>query len=142
MMNKTFFIIYSFFIFSVNGQSIENKEISKVVEELYQAMINADNASLNRLIADSLSYGHSSGKVEGKTEFIENIVSGKSDFVTIDLSEQTISVKNNIAVVRHKLIADTNDEGKPGNVKLKVFWVFEKEKGKWKLLARQSIKLV
>jgi ketosteroid isomerase-like protein len=141
-MNKTFFIIYSFFIFSVNGQSIENKEISKVVEELYQAMINADNASLNRLIADSLSYGHSSGKVEGKTEFIENIVSGKSDFVTIDLSEQTISVKNNIAVVRHKLIADTNDEGKPGNVKLKVFLVFEKEKGKWKLLARQSIKLV
>lgn len=124
------------------AQSIENKEVSLIVETLHQAMINADKASLNQLTAYRLSYGHSNGIVESKTEFIENIVSGKSDFVTIDMSEQTISITDYVAIVRYQLIASTNNEGKPGNVKLKVLLVFEKEKGVWKLIARQALKLV
>lgn len=124
------------------AQSIENKEVSLIVETLHQAMINADKASLNQLTADRLSYGHSNGIVESKIEFIENIVSGKSDFVTIDISEQTISITDYVAIVRYQLIASTNNEGKPGNVKLKVLLVFEKEKGVWKLIARQALKLV
>ncbi len=124
------------------SQSENQKAVFKTVEELCKAMIDADKITLEQLAADSLSYGHSSGRVESKIEFIENIVSGKSDFVTIDLSEQTISITKNVAVVRHVLNATTNDEGKPGTVKLKVLLVFEKEKGNWKLLARQSVKLV
>lgn len=124
------------------SQSENQKAVFKTVEELCKAMIDADKITLEQLAADSLSYGHSNGRVESKIEFIENIVSGKSDFVTIDLSEQTISITKNVAVVRHVLNATTNDEGKPGTVKLKVLLVFEKEKGNWKLLARQSVKLV
>lgn len=124
------------------GQSKDTKTVSLAVEELRLAMVDANKTSLDQLTADSLSYGHSSGRVENKKEFIENIVTGKSDFVTIDLTEQTISITQNVAVVRHILTAATNDAGKPGTVKLKVLLVFEKQKGKWKLLARQAVKLV
>lgn len=127
--------------FSSVAQSKDHKMVSEAVEKLRKAMIDADRAGLESIAADSLSYGHSSGKVESKTEFVENIASGKSDFVTIDLSEQTISISHNIAVVRHVLNAATNDGGKPTTVKLKVLLVWEKQKGEWKLLARQAVKL-
>lgn len=124
------------------AQSKDEKQVLETVEALRKAMIDADKGTLEQLTADSLSYGHSSGRIENKKEFVENIVSGKSDFVTIDLSERTISITKNVAVVRHVLSATTNDAGKLATVKLKVLLVFEKEKSGWKLLARQAVKLV
>ncbi|MBI2284848.1 MAG: nuclear transport factor 2 family protein [Bacteroidetes bacterium] len=134
--------ILSLFSFSSPAQSKDEKEVADAVEKLRQAMIRKDRATLENLAADSLSYGHSGGKVENKTSFVENIASGKSDFVKIDFSEQTISVVNKNAIVRHTLHADTNDGGKPASIKLKILLVWVKEKGEWKLLARQAVKLV
>ena len=64
------------------------------------------------------------------------------DFVTIDLTEQTISISGKTAMVRHTLTAKTNDNNKPGDVQLKVLLVWQKKGGHWKLLARQAVKLV
>ncbi|RYZ98048.1 MAG: DUF4961 domain-containing protein [Sphingobacteriaceae bacterium] len=63
------------------------------------------------------------------------------DFVTINLTDQTISVKDQTAIVRHKLSAEINDGGKPGNVNIGIMLVWVKEKGVWKLLGRQAYKL-
>src|SRR5471030_598734 len=106
--------LFSFISFSAIAQSKDEKAVAEVVEKLRKAMIDGDRAGLESVAADSLSYGHSSGHVEGKKSFVENIASGKSDFVTIDLSDQTISVVNNIAIVRHTLNAPTNTAGDPG----------------------------
>lgn len=127
--------------FTTIGQSKDQKAVADVVEKLRIAMIDANKDALENLVSDSLSYGHSSGHVEGKKEFVENLVSGKSDFVTIELSAQTISIVNNIAIVRHTLTATTNDGGKPGTAKIHVLLVWEKTKGEWKLVARQAVKL-
>lgn len=129
------------FSFSAIAQSKDEKAVMAAVEKLRQAMVDGDRNSLENIAADSLSYGHSGGKAENKTSFVENIASGKSDFVTIELSEQTVSIVRNNAIVRHTLLANTNDGGKPAVVKLKVLLVWVKEKGEWKLLARQAVKL-
>ncbi|HEY4336583.1 MAG TPA: nuclear transport factor 2 family protein, partial [Puia sp.] len=64
-----------------------------------------------------------------------------SDFVTVDLSNQTVKVVGNTAWVRHTLTATTNDGGKPGNAHLSVLLVWVKQKGQWRLLARQAVKI-
>ena len=128
--------------FSTKGQSPLEKEISVAVEVLRLAMIDGEKATLEKTTSDYLSYGHSNGMVENKSEFIENIASGKSDFITMNLSEQVISVTNKkVALVRHILDADVNDGGKPNTIKLKVLLVFQKEKSKWILIARQAVRL-
>ena len=127
--------------FHLIAQSKDEKAVTAVVEKLRVAMIDPDRKALENLVSDSLSYGHSSGHIEGKKEFIESLVSGKSDFVTIDLSAQTISIVDNIAIVRHNLNATTNDGGKPGSVKIHVLLVWEKTKNGWKLVGRQAVKL-
>ena len=79
-------------------------------------MISGGRSDLESVASVHLSYGHSGGLVEGRTEFVEKIASGKSDFVTIDISEQTIEIVEKIAIVRHTFNATTNDGGKPGMV--------------------------
>lgn len=116
------------------------KNVAAAVEALRNAMLTADKQALETYTHDSLSYGHSSGRIENKKEFIESLCSGKSDFVTLELSGQTISVAGKVAVVRHTLNAETSDSGKPATIKLKVLLVFTKEKTGWKLLARQAVK--
>jgi ketosteroid isomerase-like protein len=123
------------------AQSKEEAAVTAAVENLKKAMIDGDKTGLQNITADQLSYGHSSGKVEDKATFVDNIVSGKSDFVTIDLTNQTITISGDAAIVRHTLTATTNDGGNPGNVKLNILLIWQKQKGQWKLLARQAVKV-
>lgn len=125
----------------VQAQSKQQTAVANAVEKLRQAMVNADQATLESSVDDKLSYGHSGGHIDDKKEFVDKIASGKSDFVTIDLSEQTISISGKTAIVRHILTAKTNDGGKPGEVHLRVILVWQKKAGKWLLLARQAVKI-
>ncbi len=125
----------------VSAQTNDEKAVADAVEFMRKAMIEGDKAKLEKVASDDLSYGHSSGVLQDKAAFVDQIVSKRSVFVSIDLTEQTIKVRGNTAIVRHKLNAQTNDGGKPGTVALGVLLVFQKQKGEWKLLARQAFKL-
>ncbi|MFC0773618.1 nuclear transport factor 2 family protein [Terrimonas alba] len=137
-LTVTFLLLIT--MINVYAQNKEEAAVSNAVEQLRKAMIDGNKAELETIASDKLSYGHSSGYVEGKTEFVDKIATGKSDFVTIELKDQTISVSGKAAVVRHKLNATTNDNGKPGEVHLAILLVFQKENKQWKLLARQAVK--
>ena len=124
------------------AQSKDSIAVVQVVETLRKALIDADKTTLDQVLSDKLSYGHSGGKLDTKSSLEEGLVSGASDFVTIDLKEQTIQIVGNNAIVRHKLYATTNDAGKPGEVKLSVLLVWQKNHHAWKLIARQAIKII
>lgn len=144
MIKKLFLGAIAFLFFNVIAftQTKAEKDVANAVELLKTAMINANKTTLENLAAEKLSYGHSGGHVDDKKEFVEKIVSGSSDFVSIDLAEQTITISDNIAVVRHVLTAKTNDAGKgPGEVQLRILLIWQKQKAGWKLLARQAVKI-
>ena len=133
-------ILFSFFTFTTSAQTKSSTALNDAIEKLRLAMIDAKTDDLQNLTSEHLSYGHSGGHVDDKKSFIEEIVSGKSDFVSINLSEQTISIIKNIAIVRHKLDAVVNEDNQTKEVHLLVLLVWEKEHGQWKLLARQAVK--
>lgn len=134
-------VLFSTLCLAGFSQTKNTQSLEAAVEQLRTAMISGEKTALENIAAEQLTYGHSSGLVQNKAEFVEAIASGKSDFVTIDLTEQTAVVVNNTGIVRHILSATTNDSGKPGTVKLKILLVWTKEKGKWLLLARQAVKI-
>ncbi len=142
--NMKYFVVLligSFLFINSHAQNKDSIAVAAAVEQLRTAMLSGIAEELNAITSNKLSYGHSGGHVEGKKEFVDKIASGKSDFITIELTDQTIVISGKTAIVRHTLNATTNDNGKPGIVKLKVLLVFQKEKGKWVMLARQAIKL-
>jgi hypothetical protein len=142
-MKQTLFIVILLIISQLTfAQSKDELAVSNAVETLKKAMIDADKATLETISAEVLSYGHSNGKIEDKKQFVEAIASGESDFVTIDLSNQAIKISKDIAIVRHRLDAKTNNKGVAGTTKLDVLLIFQKQKGKWLLVARQAVKVV
>jgi ketosteroid isomerase-like protein len=126
---------------STLAQTKEETEVAAAVEALRKAMIDADKNTLEKIISTHLSYGHSGGKIEDKASFIDALTNGSSDFVTILLSDQTIKISDNTAIVRHRLDAETNDKGSSNTVHLSILLVWQKQKGQWNLLARQAVKL-
>jgi ketosteroid isomerase-like protein len=141
MMKKSWlFLVLVLLATFTFAQTKDEQDVARAIEKLRKAMVDADKTALQSLVSDKLSYGHSPGYVEDKKVFVENILNGKSDFVSIDLSNQTITISDNVAIVRHKLDAVTNNEGKPGEAHLLVLLVWQKKSNQWKLLARQAVK--
>ena len=118
-----------------------DKDLASQVEKLRLALIDPVEATLSELSSEKLSYGHSSGKLENQAQFIEALVSGASDFSAVAFENQTIQVEKNVAIVRHNLAAVVLDGGISNSIKIGVILVWQKEKGQWKLLARQAYKL-
>ncbi len=118
-----------------------DKDVASQVEKLRLALIDPTIANLSEVSSINLGYGHSSGKLENQAQFIEALVTGASDFATVTFENQTIKVEKDVAIVRHTLAADVLDGGKSNAIKIGVILVWQKEKGQWKLLARQAYKL-
>ncbi|HMJ45953.1 MAG TPA: nuclear transport factor 2 family protein [Ferruginibacter sp.] len=140
-MKKRSLVIVLFFITSVSiAQSKQQSLVAKSAEALRIAMVDANVTELLKLTGDSLSYGHSSGLIENREQFIEKLRTGKSDFVNIDITGQRIQVIDKTALVRHLLSGNINDNGVAATVKLYVLQVWQRKGNKWKLIARQATK--
>ena len=96
------------------AQTADEKAVAAAVEKFRQAMVASDKATLENMSAEQLSYGHSNGLVEDRAAFLNQFVTGQTDFVTITLSDQTVKIVGDAAIVRHRLVGDTNNNKVPG----------------------------
>jgi ketosteroid isomerase-like protein len=123
------------------GQSGDEAAVAQAVEAFRNAMRKADRGQFEALTADQLSYGHSAGRVENKSQFIDAATSGQSRWRFITLTDQTTPIVGDNAIVRHTLTGETERDGKTNPVKIGVLMVWHKQNGDWKLLARQAVRL-
>jgi ketosteroid isomerase-like protein len=124
-----------------NAQGSDEAAVNQAIDDLRKAMLAADQAGLEALVADQLSYGHSGGVIEPKGQFINVIVNKKTIYKSITLSEPSVTVVGNNAIARHIFSAETEADGKPGSARVGVLQVWTKQDGRWKLLARQAFRL-
>jgi ketosteroid isomerase-like protein len=88
-----------------------------------------------------LNYGHSSGRIENKAQFVEALVTKKSILSKIDISKMTTSVVGDLAIVRSHFSGISESTGKPVQTDIELFMIWQKRGGDWKLLGRQAYKL-
>jgi hypothetical protein len=125
----------------VTAQSGDEAAVAQAVEAFRNAMLTADRAQFTALTAEHLSYGHSAGRVENQTQFIDAATSGQARWKFITLTDQTIQIVDKNAIVRHTLTGETERDGKTTPVRIGVLMVWHKHDGAWKLLARQAVRL-
>ncbi len=65
---------------SLLAQTADEKEIASRIESFRNAMLAADTKTMDRLTASQLSYAHSTGVVQNKTEFLDAFVKGTAIF--------------------------------------------------------------
>ncbi|AWY39711.1 DUF4440 domain-containing protein [Pseudomonas putida] len=120
--------------------SSSDKDVAQAVDHLTDAMLHKNIAQLQALTADNLTYGHSSGKIQDKKAFIDDIETGKSAFKTLEMQNQTISVSGDVALVRHHFSGQAIKGGDVVPTEIENFQVWQKQGGKWLLVGRQAYK--
>jgi hypothetical protein len=143
MLLKYLLLLFSFSLISVSviSQSNDENEVAALVEKLRKVMITPNEAVLKELAAEELVYVHSSGTVRNKAGFVDEFMKGWSVFTAITLTDQTIKIAGNNAIVRHRLLGDTNKADMAPKIDIIILMVWQKQNGKWKLLARQAAKI-
>ena len=127
---------------TVQKESLSIEEVQQAVFIFNKAMVNPTVELMKGLCAEELTYGHSSGLIQNKAEFIDDIVNGPFDFISLEAPEQTIHISGNTAIVRHIFLAKGTNAGEPVDVRIGNMQLYQKDKdGKLKLLARQAYKL-
>jgi ketosteroid isomerase-like protein len=125
----------------MSAQSPDEKLVVQAIERLTEVMVKPDSAILAALACDALEYVHSSGTVRNKQGFIDEFMKGWTKMSNPKISNQTITIVGDNAIVRHRLIADAHNPGYPAVIDIIILMVWKKENRQWKLLARQAARL-
>jgi ketosteroid isomerase-like protein len=120
------------------AQAADEQAVAQAVASLTRAMLAADRAALEALTHEGLSYGHSAGRIENRAQFIGNIVERNNPFGEINITNQTIQVNGDDAIVRHVFTGHTTGGGRITPVNIGILQVWKKQAGAWKLYARQA----
>jgi hypothetical protein len=115
--------------------------IVQAVEAYRAALLTSNRAQLETLCMDQLTYGHSSGLLQTKTEFIADATSGKTTWKAIDFKGVTNSIVGDTAISRFTFVADNETDGKANVLRFAVVMVWHRRDGGWKLLMRQGYKI-
>jgi ketosteroid isomerase-like protein len=107
----------------------------------FAAMIQGDQAALDRLLADDLTYTHSSGQLETKAQFLESLRSGKLRYLSAERSDVAVRLYGDTAVVTGRAEVKVSTGGEEGVLPLRFTEVWVKSGGGWKLTAWQSTRI-
>jgi Domain of unknown function (DUF4440) len=128
-----------FLLVFASAQTEESKLIT-TMKEFHQALVEKNTVAINQQTEKALSYGHSNGWVQTKTDLIKDFETGLISYQSYKEDSVQVSLSGKIANVR--FIADINAtmRGNSSSYHLKVLEVWVKKGKRWLLFARQAVK--
>ncbi len=107
----------------------------------YRLMINADTAALADVLANSLVYIHSNGKIDTKQSFLQSIGSKELVHKNIVVYKKNIRIyRRTTAIITGECEYDIDYKGKPMKLNFVYTNVYYRLKGHWLLVNRQTCK--
>jgi len=124
-----------------HAASGDDESVGAAVEAYRKAMLTRDKAALEAMTLPLLSYGHSSGKIQNKAEFIAGATDPRSTTKTLEFTDTWNEIVGDNAISRFIWNSESETEGKTSQTRIGVMIVWQKQNGTWKLLARQAYKI-
>jgi hypothetical protein len=118
------------------------KTVTQREAELYRAMLAFDYSALDGLLSDDVSYIHSTGVVESKSEYFAGLQRGLYEYGDIQILSANTQIIGAAAVtsgVMEMLVGAGGSE--KGTIRLQHVLIWRKEAETWRLLLRQATRL-
>src|ERR1044072_5377654 len=119
----------------------QEQEIIKLEQARVEALTQGDMAKLGQLLADDLTYTHSSGRVDSKEQFLDSLKTGAVKYESMTHSNVKVSLYGNTAVMRGESDMKLQSGGRPVAFRIRFLNVYVKKDGRWQLTAWQSTRL-
>lgn len=129
--------------FAANAQSKKEKQLIERTYLLSHTVFGTkDRATVEDLFAKKLTYGHSGGKIETREEAIAGITGNKSTYSDTAVRNIQVIFEDDVAIVRYLFKAkESKADGTVSQLNFTMMLVWVKEKGKWRLMGRQAVRL-
>ncbi len=115
--------------------------IRQLEDRRFRAMCEADAATLDQLLAETLVYTHSYGGADSKSSYLEGVRSKKWLYRKIERPKEEIQVHGDCAVVTGQVRIELLSEGKPKTLNSAYTDVWIKGPKGWQMVAWQSTPL-
>ena len=121
----------------------KSAEAVKAAEKAWASATAAGNeATLKQVLADDLTYTHSTGETDSKAAFIDNLKTGVRKYHKVNHESMDVRLYGNAAVLTATAQVETSQKGgnvNPAHLRFIHLWVLQK--GNWQLVAHQSLRL-
>jgi ketosteroid isomerase-like protein len=109
--------------------------------ERFTAATKNDLDTLGKLLADDLTYTHSTGVLETKEVFLGSLKSGKLQFKKIEPADLQVRVFGTSAIINGTAKISVVSDGQPKDVSIRFTDVWTNRGKGWQMVAWQSTKL-
>ena len=132
------FILPLFWSFATGFAAEPADRILAVDEQRVQAMIRSDVQGLAKLLSDSLSYGHSDGRVQSKQQLLSALASNRIQYLSYRYSERNVLMLGDARGLTGTAAIRVSSQGAPLEFSIRFLAVYVQEDGAWRLAAYQS----
>lgn len=123
------------------SQTAQEQRIIDLSKKKFQWMIAMNFDSLESVLDDRMVFIHSNGWPETKTEFINDIKSGKLRYKSIEVVEASARMYQGSAVIIGRGKFKVTLDGKDLDLELKYTEFYIQKNGKWLLASRHANRL-
>ena len=138
---KYLLTILFFFTSLLVFAQVDSMGLKESMQKLDKALVQKDELVLQKILHNNVSYGHSSGWVQNKTDVLNDFKNGKLIYNKLESSNPVIlAINKDWATVRMDTKAEGLLNGNAFNLSMYIMQVWMKTKVGWQLFARQSAK--
>lgn len=121
----------------IHGPTLAD-EIRAVERARLAAMVAADMPTLERLLAEDLQYGHSTGAVHSKRELLALLGNGALDYLVLQPHALDVRTYAGTSLVSGTLDVDATSGSRRLQTALRFLAVYAHRDGRWQLVGYQS----
>lgn len=138
-MRKSVLVLLVLFFFSGQIQAqADSSAVLKAVQEFEKALLDKNEELIKKRTVETLIFGHSNGWVQDKKAVLDDMRSGYLSYLKIEPSSIKIRMQGKKAVVEERVEVEVKLDATQVKIKLFVLQYWEKKRGEWKLVLRQS----
>jgi hypothetical protein len=143
MMRKPATVLFVLFLLIAKSSfaQVDSVGLNGAMRHLDKALLQKDETILRSVLHKDLSYGHSNGWIQSKSDILNDFTSGKLVYNKIENNSSAIvNISKKYATVKTNTNAEGVVNGNAFKLTLHIMQFWLKTKKGWQLIARQSAK--
>jgi uncharacterized protein (TIGR02246 family) len=129
--------IFGAYLFAEQISPDAEKSVAAAEKQWQQAVLSGNRSTLASLMANDITYTHSSSMTQTKEQFIDSVVSGSTKYQSIEYKTAQMRQYGNTVIVIHDTVITT---AQTGVAHLYLTHVWSKQNGHWLMVSRQATK--
>lgn len=123
------------------GKVSAETDVLRADDDRFAAMKGGDWAALDAVLADDLTYVHSTARLESKAEHVANLRAGKPHYRGIAPRERRVRVHGGVGVVNGVSEMHVENAGKEQRFTVRYLAVYALAGDRWRMIAWQSTRV-